>query len=295
MKNKLLFPPVRWEIWVLIPLFLAGIGVWGCEKEELEKNPEWVAAEFMQAVGKGDYVRAKQLATKETQATLEFQEKLGRMGYNPFEKPTHILRSESKGQHAKVWFEVEGRKGEEILQLRKAGNGNWRVRISKADPGSEQGVNFVHDFLEEAVPPEQRWQAMDSISTMEAPASIARRFLTALEMDDMATARANSQLATRLWLDAQHLAGDWSSPFVHQPYRITGMEIIGDTARVVFRQRSNNRPRLLRVVKDGDSWLVYIPGEHMHEFLLENTLEEWTKPFKEWYKEWENWKKMLPI
>lgn len=279
----------------MLALMWVGIGLVGCEKESLEKNPEWVANTFMEAIRKGDFAAAKQLATRETQATLEFQEKLGRMGYNPFEQPTHVLRSQVQGQHAQVWFQVEGKKGEEVLQLRKAGNGNWRVRISKADPSSEQGVNFVYDFLEESVPVEKRWEAIDSIPTTEGPAAVARRFLTALEMDDMATARENSQMATRLWLDAQQLAGDWSSPFRHQPFRITGMEMMGDTARVVFRQRSNNRPRLLRVVKSEENWRVYIPGEHMREFLLENTLEDWTKPFKEWYQEWENWKKALPI
>lgn len=280
--------------WLFVSIGLAVFSI-GCSDQNPAKQPEWVARQFFEAVKRGDYETAKKWATKETQATLAFQEKLGAWGYNPFEKEVEILGHTQAGQHARVTFRIEGRPGEDQLQLRKTGNGEWRVRISKVDPASEKGVNFVYDWLEDSVPAEKRWEALDSISSAQEPAATAHRFLTALEKDDIALARTLSSTETRLILDAQQAMGNWSNPFVDQQFRLTGSEIMGDSARIIFRQRNNNRPRILRMAQSEGKWMVNITLDNMQDFLLENTAMEWMKPLQQWYQEMDKWKAKLNL
>lgn len=259
------FLPAALRPWIFSLLGLLTLLPMACG-DPATKSPSECAKAFLNAIGSGDYDRAKDYCTSSTKDNLSLYQTFSGFGANPAAGDVKILNEEVNGEYATVHYERDGKPN--TLQLRKEGE-DWLVLANKAnindvpDATGDDEKNGLSDILKDPAP--------ESSEDKPDPAELYRDERAGKSAKEIAIAFLDAWFA-RNYEKASHYASKSTAESIRMKqgledekdkktkaghYKFMGIKEKEMTAEATYFDHGDDAEHTLKLVRDQyDNWEV---------------------------------------
>jgi len=231
--------------------------------------------EFMTAMNFGDYERARELASSDSQGAIDWAESFGSFRENDKYESFEITGEDINGDYGKVYYMLEGDSEEHYLKVKRSHEGDWLVMFSKADLGDGREMDTDGDIdLGDVMgggTPFFKKKNKERGAYGDAD-EVAEQFLLAMAYGDYEKAKGLASQQSQTALDL--VAGSSPGGAGPEDFEITDVDKKGNYATVFYREEGSNQTKELKMRKEpSGKWVVIFQKSDVNDNEVDLDLE----------------------
>lgn len=211
--------------------------------------------EFMTAMNYGDYERARELASPDSQTAIDWAESFSSMRDNEKYEEFYITREEINGSYGKVYYELESDGEEHFLKVKENAEGDWVVLFSKADLGDGRNDESDGFNLDKLLDGEDLADMADEHGALGDPEEVAEQFLMAMAYGDYEKAEklASEESSAAIGMVKGSSPGGTGS----DDFDIVDIDRNGNYATVYYKEDGDPKKKEIKLRKQkSKKWVV---------------------------------------
>lgn len=211
--------------------------------------------EFMMAMNYGDYERARELASSDSQKAIDWAESFGSLRENEKYEDFEITREEINGDYGKVYYRLAGEEEEHYLKVKRDYEGEWVVMFSKSDLGDGRDESEPEFELDNLLSGENPFEASEEHGALGDPEEVAEKFLQAMAYGDYEKAKKLASEESEVAISM--VSGQSNEGAGSENFEIEEVDQDGNYATVYYKEEGDPKRKELKLWKESTGkWVV---------------------------------------